>query len=247
METRDAAQRARVASETKSEFLRVAAHELRSPLSVLTGYLSLLSAGDLGQPPDRWLKPLEILAAKTAELNNVMDQLLEVARLDGDVMAPARQVLDLRTVVEDAVDRARARASLAGGEVDLEVGSEPIHVMGDVNQLAHVVDNLINNALAYSEGAPHVSVVAMAETARAVVRVSDHGIGVADDMREAIFEPFRRGEHDQSPGSGLGLYISRELARAHGGSLSLERSTPGRGSTFVLALPLRVTETAIRA
>lgn len=247
VETRDAAQRARVANETKSEFLRVAAHELRSPLSVLTGYLSLLSAGDLGKPPEKWKRPLEILTAKTAELNNVMDQLLEVARLDGDVMAPARQVIDLRTVVEDAVERARPRAALVEGEIDVELGSEAVHVMGDVTQLGHVVDNLINNALAYSEGAPRVSVMAMNEASRAVVRVADRGIGVDDEMRDAIFEPFRRGEHDHAPGSGLGLYISRELARAHGGTLALERSAPGVGSTFVLALPRRVTEASIRA
>ena len=247
VETRDAAQTARVASETKSEFLRVAAHELRSPLTVLAGYLSLLSGGDLGQPPARWHAPLEILTAKTAELNNMMDQLLEVARLDGDVMAPVRHVIDLRDVVAGAVERARPRGALEGGELEVELGAEPVLVMGDANQLGHVVDNLINNALAYSEGAPRVSVRAMPETLRAVVRVSDRGIGVAEDMREAIFEPFRRGEHDHLPGSGLGLYISRELARAHGGSLSLEKSTPGKGSTFVLALPRRVTEAAIRA
>ena len=247
VETRDAAQRARVANETKSEFLRIAAHELRSPLSVLTGYLSLLSAGDLGKPPEKWKRPLEILTAKTAELNNVMDQLLEVARLDGDVMAPARQVIDLRTVVEDAVERARPRAALVEGEIDVDLGSEAVHVMGDVTQLGHVVDNLINNALAYSEGAPRVSVMAMNEASRAVVRVADRGIGVDDEMRDAIFEPFRRGEHDHAPGSGLGLYISRELARAHGGTLALERSAPGMGSTFVLALPRRVTEASIRA
>ena len=247
VETRDAAQRARVASETKSEFLRIAAHELRSPLSVLAGYLSLLSAGDLGKPPEGWRGPLEILMAKTAELNNVMDQLLEVARLDGDVMAPARQVIDLRLVAAEAVARARPRASLAGGEVEIEVGPGPVHVMGDANQLGHVVDNLINNALAYSKGSPHVSVRAMGENSQAVVQVVDQGIGVSDDMREAIFEPFRRGEYDHAPGSGLGLYISRELARAHGGSLTLASTSPGGGSTFVLALPRRVTETTIRA
>jgi len=106
-----------------------------------------------------------------------------------------------------------------------------------------VLDNLINNALAYSKGSPHVSVRALGENSRAMVQVVDRGIGVSDDMREAIFEPFRRGEHDHAPGSGLGLYISRELARAHGGSLTLESSSPGGGSTFVLALPRRVTET----
>ena len=249
VETRDAAQRARIANETKSEFLRVAAHELRSPLSVLAGYLSLLSAGDLGKPPDRWRAPLEILTAKTAELNNVMDQLLEVARLDGDVMAPTRRVIDVRDLAAEAVERARPRAALAHGEVTFDAGPAAINVMGDANQLGRVLDNLINNGLAYTEdGAPpRVRVSAATDSSLALVRVVDDGMGIAADMREAVFEPFRRGEHDNAPGSGLGLYISRELARTHGGTLSLERSEPGAGSTFVLTLPLRVTETTSRA
>jgi signal transduction histidine kinase len=250
VETRDSAHRARVSSETKSEFLRVAAHELRSPLSVLSGYLSLLSSGDLGAPPAKWRGPLEILTGKTWELNNIMDQLLEVSRLDGDVMAPGRQVLDLREVVNAAAERAQPRAALVGGEVSVDEQPEPIHVMGDANQLGHVLDNLINNGLAYSESVPRVAISTGIDTSQALVRVADHGVGIADEMREAVFEPFRRLEDEAlsgRPGSGLGLYISRELARAHGGTLSLEKSEPGKGSTFVLSLPLRVTDTTVRA
>ena len=248
VETRDAAQRARVASETKSEFLRVAAHELRGPLSVLAGYLSILAGGDLGTPPPRWSGPLDILMRKTEELNDVMDQLLEVARLDGDVMAPARRVLDLRDVAAEAVERARPRASLAHGEVTLEEPPRPVQVMGDAAQLGRVLDNLINNALAYTDRPPQVKVSAGIDGSQAVVRVDDHGIGIAADMHDKVFEPFHRGDqHDHTPGSGLGLYISRELARAHGGTLALERSEPGAGSTFRLTLPLRVTEPALRA
>ena len=248
VEARDAAQRARVANETKSEFLRVAAHELRGPLSVLAGYLSILAGGDLGTPPPRWRGPLDILMAKTAELNDVMDQLLEVARLDGDVMAPARRVIDLRDVAAEAVERARPRASLVNGEVTLDHAPGAIKVMGDAAQLGRVLDNLINNALAYTDGPPNVRVTVATEGRIAVVRVADHGVGIPKEMRDAIFEPFHRGEQDDhTPGSGLGLYISRELARAHGGTLSLERSEPGAGSTFQLTLPVRVTEPAIRA
>lgn len=250
VETRESAQRARVASETKSEFLRVAAHELRGPLSVLSGYLSLLSSGDLGAPPEKWRGPLEILTGKTWELNNIMDQLLEVSRLDGDVMAPSRHVLDLREVVNAAAERARPRAALAGGEVSVDESPEPINVMGDANQLGHVLDNLINNGLAYSEGSPRIAIGTATDGPHALVRVSDRGIGIADGMREAIFEPFRRGPLETVatvPGSGLGLYISRELARAHGGTLTLEKSKPRAGSTFLLELPLRVTDTAVGA
>ena len=123
-------------------------------------------------------------------------------------------------------------------------------VMGDINQLGHVIDNLVNNGLAYSSGPPQISIRTSAEGRHAVVRVSDTGVGIGEEMKSAIFEPFRRGEQDgieDIPGSGLGLYICRELAVAHGGELALEKSVLGQGSTFSLTLPLRATEASMRA
>jgi signal transduction histidine kinase len=251
VEAREREQRARLESRTKSEFLRVAAHELRSPLSVLAGYLSLLSGGDLGEPPRRWKEPLDILNAKTHELNDIMDELLEVSRLDGDVMVPAREAVDLRLLIESAADRAKARAALAGGDVSVDVSAET-EVVADVDsgQIAHLLDNLVNNSVAYAHRPPHITITLAREGRRAVIRVSDNASGIPPSMRDAIFEPFRRGRQpgfEEVPGTGLGLYISRELARAHGGDLVLESSTPGEGSTFAIVLPLRVTEAAVRA
>jgi signal transduction histidine kinase len=241
---------ARVSNEAKGEFLKVAAHELRSPLSVLSGYLSLMSGGELGDPPTKWVGPLEILAAKTWELNKVMDDLLEVSRLDGDVMLRGRQTIDLRTVVDATVERARPRADLAHGKISVDGPGEPLLVLADGNQLGHVMDNLINNALAYSHRPPRITVASAADGGNAVVHVSDNGVGIPEDQLDIVFEPFRRGQQagfEEVPGTGLGLYISRELAVAHGGSLTLERSVVGEGSTFTLTLPIAVTEASPRA
>jgi signal transduction histidine kinase len=243
-------QKARLSSEEKSGFLRVAAHELRGPLTVLSGYLSILSTGDLGEPPPKWRGPLEILIAKTWELNHLMDELLDVSRLDGTVLQPGREAVDLRAVASAAAERAQARAALAGGEVSVETPSEPVVVIGDPHQLAHAIDNLVNNGLAYTKGAPWVSISVSTSGSQATVRVSDHGAGVADEFRDAMFEPFQRGQQpgfEQVPGSGLGLYISRELAAAHGGMLSLEKTEAGKGSTFALTLPMRVNRSPARA
>ena len=241
VETRRRAQQARTSSEAKSEFLRVASHELRGPLSVLGGYLSLLSSGDLGSPPDRWRGPLEILSAKTTELNAIMDQLLEVSRLDGDVMMRDRTPFDLRDAVDAAVNRAEPRARLGGGGVTVERGGEHLGVVGDEGQVGNILDNLLNNAVSYARGPARVAVRCSAEGGRAVVRISDHGVGVPDGLRRSLFEPFRRGRQqgvEDVAGTGLGLYISRELAIAHGGTLVLEQSASGEGSTFTLAIPL---------
>ena len=239
----------RTSNEAKSEFLRTAAHELRSPLSVLGGYLSLLSGGDLGDPPPKWVGPLEILTAKTWELNRIMDDLLEVARLDGAVI-PGREKLDLRNVVEGAVERARPRAELGGGQISMKGPDEPIPVVADANQLGHLMDNLLNNALIYSERPARILVRLSLEGAGAKIQVTDNGIGIPEGMREAVFEPFRRGQQpgfENVPGTGLGLYIGRELAIAHGGTLELEKSVIDVGSTFTLTLPLAVAEGSVRA
>ena len=226
--------------DTKGEFLRVAAHELRGPLSVLGGYLSLLSSGDLGRVPRKWTGPLDILTAKTSELNDIMDELLEVSRLDGEVMARSRLPVDLRDVVDAALVRARPRAELAGAGILAHTGGV-ISAMADVDQLGHVMDNLINNALAYSHRPARITIRTAIEGDRAVIRISDNGVGITDELRDIVFEPFRRGRQagfENVPGTGLGLYISRELAVAHSGSLTLEKTAPGEGSTFTLALPL---------
>ena len=240
---------ARMSNEAKSEFLRTAAHELRSPLSVLGGYLSLLSGGDLGNPPPKWVGPLEILTAKTWELNRIMDDLLEVSRLDGAVI-PGREKLDLRRVVEAAVERARPRAGLAGGQISMKIPDERVEVVADASQLGHLIDNLLNNALIYATRPARIVVRLSLEGPCAKIRVDDNGIGIPEGMREAVFEPFRRGQQpgfENVPGTGLGLYISRELAVAHGGTLALQKSVVDEGSTFTLTLPLAVAEGSARA
>ncbi|TME01579.1 MAG: hypothetical protein E6I71_15415 [Chloroflexi bacterium] len=240
---------ARMSNEAKSEFLRTAAHELRSPLSVLGGYLSLLSGGDLGNPPPKWVGPLEILTAKTWELNRIMDDLLEVSRLDGAVI-PGREKLDLRRVVEAAVERARPRAGLAGGQISMKIPDERVEVVADASQLGHLIDNLLNNALIYATRPARILVWLSLEGPCAKIRVDDNGIGIPEGMREAVFEPFRRGQQpgfENVPGTGLGLYISRELAIAHGGTLALQKSVVDEGSTFTLTLPLAVAEGSARA
>jgi signal transduction histidine kinase len=249
--SRDREQHERLSSQAKSEFLRLASHELRGPLSVLAGYLSLLGSGDLGEPPRSWRRPLEILSAKTSELNEIMDELLEVSRLDGDLTARSRTLVDMRDVVAASVERARARADLAGADVRLESSGRAIPVVADPKQIGHVVDNLLNNALAYSPSHTCVTVQSAVRGDFAVVSVTDNGVGIPNGMRASLFEPFRRGHQpgvEDVAGTGLGLYISRELAVSHGGTVTLERSAVGEGSTFALSLPLaRVTESSRRA
>ena len=132
-----------------------------------------------------------------------------------------------------------------GGEVAVLIPDQPILVEADRVQLGRILDNLLNNGLTYTVEKPVVTIEAAAEGIQALVRVTDNGAGIPDEERERIFERFHR-TNDPSfrmvAGTGLGLFIARELARRHGGSLVVESSRQGAGSVFALSLPLAPAE-----
>ncbi len=235
------------ASISKSEFLNMAAHELRTPLSVITGYLSMLDDGTLGPPNDSWVRPIDILNEKASELNKLVDALLLAARMEAGTIHGEPEVIDLGTAVREALERAEPRAQLLGAQLMLEVPPEPVPAEADAAHVARIIDNLVNNALTYSAQPPWVKVRVSPD---AQVWVEDRGLGVPDERREAIFERFYR-VNDPSlppqPGTGLGLYLSRELARRNGGELVLESSVPGEGSVFRLSLQAVRSEVGLAA
>ncbi|HEV2954445.1 MAG TPA: MASE1 domain-containing protein [Candidatus Dormibacteraeota bacterium] len=235
---------ARMTSDAKSSFLNMAAHELRTPLSVILGYLSLLSDGSLGPTPVKWRQPLQILERKAGELNTIVDDLLAAARIEAGTLPQQETALDLRDLIRDAVARARPRAELLGAIIVLAPDDEPVPVSADRSQINRILDNLINNGLTYSLRAPRVAISATATGSRALVRVEDNGIGIPIEARDRVFDRFYRLNDPNLeclPGTGLGLYLSRHMAEAHGGRLVIERSSPGRGTTFALDLPVSST------
>ncbi|HEY8863492.1 MAG TPA: MASE1 domain-containing protein [Candidatus Dormibacteraeota bacterium] len=237
---------ANAASQTKSAFLNMAAHELLTPLTVLDGYLSLLSGGTVGSAPESWKAPLGILMAKTRELERIVDDLLTASSVEVIPPRLQREVLDLRRVVEDAVERVRPRADLLGADVTVKLPRIPVPVEADTDKLGRVLDDLINNALTYTIRPPRLRIGLSVRSRRAIVRVEDNGVGISQDERERVFSRLYRVDDPEVvvPGIGLGLYISRQLAESYGGSLAVERSTPGVGSVFALTLPLSRTISA---
>jgi signal transduction histidine kinase len=237
---------ATAASQTKSRFLNMAAHELRTPLSVLTGYLSLLSGGTVGTAPAAWEAPLGILMAKTRELERIVDDLLNASNVEVIDQDFERETLDLRSVVNEAVERVQPRAVLLRADVTLKLPTDPVPVEADANQLARVLDDLINNALTYTVRRPQLVIGLSTHSRRATVRFADNGIGIPKDERERVFDRLYRIADPRLvvPGIGLGLYISRHFAKDFGGTLVVESSTPGTGTVFALTLPLSRTSSA---
>jgi signal transduction histidine kinase len=232
---------ARQASRAKSDFLNMAGHELRTPLAVIRGYLSLVSTGAYGDPPAGWAPVLDLLDEKTRELASMVESILTAARLQSGRLQLGTEDVDISGLVKQAVERAGAAAALTGGAVVGRYPASELEVRGDRTQLAVIVDNLLANAIKYSPPPAAVTVTVDQRAESVEVRVADRGRGIPEDQWARIFEEFVRVEdvnRDYPAGTGLGLYIARQLAERYGGSLDIESSEPGRGSTFVLRLPL---------
>lgn len=230
---------AQEANRVKSDFLNMAAHELRTPFTVVAGYLSMLNEGSMGAPPPDWRQPLATLDAKAGELGHLLEDLLLVSRLEGGGLPARREHLDVNRMAEAAVLRARPRAGLLGADLALDAAPAPAVVHADGDHVGRILDNLLNNALTYSRGTPWIRVRVRPAREGVRVEVEDQGRGIPAAEAGNVFDRFYRVDSPDPAvsGTGLGLYISRELAQRQGGRLELEWTRPGEGSRFVLLLP----------
>ena len=224
--------------KTKSQFLNLASHELRSPLGVINGYLSMLEQGSLGQLKEPGVRAVEVLKAKALEMNMLISQMLEAARLEDGRLALKRDRVDLRQIAKEAVQTIKPLSS-DRHDLLLEEGQEAVFVIGDHDRLVTIVGNLLENAIKYSPRGGPIRCVVGTDDGAGTVSVVDQGVGIADADLPRLFNRFERIHNRETShvgGTGLGLYLSRELARQHGGDLTVQ-SGPGKGSTFTLRVP----------
>lgn len=217
--------------ERDARFTADVSHELRSPLTTLTTSVQLLERRR-DELPERTRDVVDLVAAEVVRFRQVVDDLLELGRLDAldDKAVRARQVVDV-------ADLLRETLSMSGRPTQLlHVDAEPLAVRADKQQLARAVVNLLDNADRHGGGL--VAVRLQYEQADAVVQVDDAGAGVPEADRTRIFERFvRGGSRGSLPGTGLGLSIVAETVRAHGGAVHVE-DAPDGGARFVVRLPL---------
>jgi signal transduction histidine kinase len=232
-------QRLEELERSKSTFLNLVAHELRSPLTVIRGYLSLFRDVDDARRIELERRSLPALQAKTEEMSRLVDQMVEVARIEEGSMHLREERFDLSVTVEQAVETTLALDGQSH-RVVLEPFDEELNVTGDEERTRIVLSNLLSNAIKYSPGGGDVTVRMRREDGFAQVSVEDHGIGISESERARLFAPFTRLERKDTayvPGTGMGLYLSRELARRQGGDVVLVDSSEA-GSTFEVRVPL---------
>lgn len=216
------------------DLLAEGVHETRRPLALAHGYVEMLRDGSLGALNDNQQRALDRIDEKVTEARGQLDRIRVISRLQRDSVDPVDVVLE--DEVRQAVARGSAKADLLGGQVRfIPNGNTRAHV--DRALLTQVLDNLVDNALTYTDAVPSACLEICA-TPRPSIRVRDTGFGFSDAVADHLFEAGYRVHPDDTrrPGSGLGLYLSRRAAERMGGSLELESSEAGTGSTFLLEL-----------
>src|ERR1700694_5225528 len=213
----------------RREFMQIASHELRTPLTVIRGYASLLEAGSLGEMPPAAQHAIRTLMDKSSEMRGQVERMLLLARLEDGAAPQQMTELDLRTVVRDAVERVRPQVALKQGTVNVALAATPLTIVGDPERLATAVDNLLQNAVKFSTGPPEIEVTGDRVDGRVRLVVKDHGIGIPPSARSRLFEKFYRvndPELNNVVGTGIGLYLVRQVVEGHGGRVEVA-SAPG--------------------
>jgi signal transduction histidine kinase len=232
----------------KTQFLNLASHELRGPMTVVRGYVSMLEGGLLGDLNERGRKALPVISTKVMEMNALIEQMIEAARLEDGALMLRPAEIDLRGVVSAAVEAARPLVDHSH-EISLQLPERPVHVKADAERIKTIVSNLVSNAIKYSPSGGAIECELTARGGIARVAVKDSGVGIAKEDLPILFTRFGRvstPQTDHLSGTGLGLYLGRQLARLHGGEITVE-SSPGKGSTFTLHLPLRPSQAGSRS
>jgi signal transduction histidine kinase len=222
----------------KSEFIQNVSHELRSPLTLIRGYADLLDSGELGELQSEQRKPIEIIARRAQMLGGLVEDILLI--LLAETRTLDREPVKLDELAVAAVEDFQAAAVRAGLELGIEVASDLPAVGGAALHLRRVLDNLINNALKFTPVGGSVRVSVQSNTKHVILQVKDTGIGIAPDKQERIFDRFYQVDDSSRArygGVGLGLALVKEIAEAHGGTVTVE-SQENEGSTFTVTLPV---------
>jgi two-component system CheB/CheR fusion protein len=224
----------------RDEFLAMLSHELRNPLGAIVSATGMLKTTG-GARADEAARLLSILERQAQQMARLLDDLLEVTRVTQDKIELRRSVLDLRPVVKDAVDATRNLMDSRGLNFSFMLDPEPLFVDGDPARLQQIQVNLLNNAAKYTPQGGHVLLQAGREDGHATIRICDDGVGIPKDMLDTAFDLFvqsRRTLDRSRGGLGIGLTLVRGLVTKHGGTVSARSEGEGKGSEFVVRLPL---------
>jgi len=229
------------ADRRKDEFLATLAHELRNPLAPIRTGLDILRirSGD-AQATQR---ATDIMERQLRQMVRLVDDLLDVSRINTGKFTIKMGRVELKAVVNDALEVVRSYIELHGHELVLELPDRPVFLHGDATRLAQILSNLLNNAAKYTNRGGRVVLKGAVEDKTLILEVADTGIGLAPDMLDSVFDMFVQVDSTlerSNAGLGVGLSLARKLVELHGGSIAATSEGLGQGSRFIVRLPIVV-------
>jgi PAS domain S-box-containing protein len=227
---------AQAANRAKDEFLAMFSHELRNPLAAVASAADVIA---MARGLDDLPRPVAVIGRQVAHLRRLIDDLLDAARVRTGKLTLDRVSVNLREAVDHAVTVLRAGAVPVRHVI--EVDADDVGTFADPIRLEQIILNLLTNAVKYTPAGRRIRVITRAENGQAVLRVTDEGVGLSEDVLPTVFELFAQGEQgiDRAHGGlGIGLALVRTLVELHGGTVEAASLGPGRGSTFTVRLPL---------
>jgi len=242
MQVRQRAEQALIQGDRrKDEFLATLAHELRNPLAPIRTGLDILRlrSGD-AQATQR---ATDIMERQLRQMVRLVDDLLDVSRINTGKFAIKTGRVELKAVVNDALEVVRPYIELHGHELIIDLPDRPVFLHGDATRLAQILSNLLNNAAKYTNRGGRVSLRATVEEKTLVMVVADTGIGIAPEMLDSVFEMFVQVDSTlerSNAGLGVGLSLARKLVELHGGAIEAHSAGLGHGSQFMVRLPIVV-------
>jgi signal transduction histidine kinase/CheY-like chemotaxis protein len=238
-ERRNAEAALRLADRRKDEFLATLAHELRNPLAPMVNALTLLDS--TRTPPETAVQARAIVARQLSHMVRLVEDLLDVSRISQGKLAVRKELVELGSILNNAVDTVRPLLAAKEQSLTLSLPDNAVHLQGDTVRLSQVFSNLLNNASKYTPACGHVSLNASVENGSAVVTIVDDGKGISASTLPVMFEMFvQDAEVDirAQPGLGVGLALARRLVELHGGTIEAASAGCGQGSRFTVRMPV---------
>ena len=238
MERARVTERMAALESNKTQFLNLASHELRGPVTVIRGYVSMLETGILGELNERGRQAARTMGAKVMEMNDLIEEMIEAARLEDGAVTLHAVEADLRDITRAAADGVMPLLE-ANHRLVLELAERRVRVHVDPDRTKTIVSNLLSNAIKYSPDGGTITVQVRARAGTAKVVVTDEGLGIPREGMATLFTRFGRvitPRTEHLKGTGLGLFLARQLARLQGGDITVA-SVEGKGSTFTFQLP----------
>lgn len=229
----------------KDDFLSLASHELRTPMTAIRGLVSMVLEGDYGEVSDNIKQPLQDVEKSTKNLINLVNDMLNVSRIEAGRLKFDLSVFSLKECIDESCNLLKNLAQERGLELKYEI-QDTIQVQADQEKVNQIITNLVGNSLKFTEQGT-ITVDTKINGDRAVISVTDQGVGISQKDQKKLFGKFQQIDSKlkgKPKGTGLGLYLSRAMARKMGGELWISWSEPGKGSTFSFSVPLANSEVA---